>query len=175
MLRRRGWCVCAAAMPEVWQEGYIFSLRQQPEGISSGLMAGACSDGALRVRNGAALPMSPTRRVFFLALSGLATTSWHGSRRHRQSGASDACRTPWWCGSGTEYPGRQVWTAGSGQLEALWGARVHGGMASSCTFSADGLQLASASKDGHVVVLVHAFTCFQLCRKLIVYAVHHTQ
>mmetsp|Transcript_16896 Transcript_16896/g.50444 ORF Transcript_16896/g.50444 Transcript_16896/m.50444 type:complete len:388 (-) Transcript_16896:926-2089(-) len=80
------------AMPETWREGFIFSLRQQPEG--SALLAGTCSDGALR-----------------------------------------------------------VWAGGPGQLEALWGLRVHQEMGSACCFSSDGLQLASISKDGHIVVV----------------------
>ena len=37
----------AAAMPQRWQPGYLFALRQQPGG-GGALLAGACSDGAVR-------------------------------------------------------------------------------------------------------------------------------
>lgn len=41
----KGKCAFAAAMPERWRPGYVFSLSQQPDG--GGLLAGTCSDGAV--------------------------------------------------------------------------------------------------------------------------------
>jgi len=64
----------AAAMPARWQPGYVFALRQQPGG--GGLLAGACSDGAVGIwAAGPALQPLWGRRLHGAIAAGCAFTA----------------------------------------------------------------------------------------------------
>lgn len=65
----------SAAMPKQWRAGYLFSLRQQPGG--GGLLAGNCSDGAVRMwsAGGGALQPQWGRRLHAGIAAGCAFTA----------------------------------------------------------------------------------------------------
>ena len=87
------WSAAAGAIPERWQSGDVFSVRQQPGG--GRLLAAACSDGNLR-----------------------------------------------------------TWVADGGGLKAHRRMPCHRSIGSAVAWAPDGIHLASASKDGEIVLWV---------------------